>query len=58
MLTLVVEGRVPLFGEVKGRADAAKGTADAPRIEYSELGNTIFREEICKISKFYPQMEV
>ena len=58
MLTLVVEGRVPLFGEVKGRADAAKGTADAPRIEFSELGNTIFREEICKISRFYPQLEV
>ena len=58
MLTLVVEGRVPLFGEVKGRADAAKGTADAPRIEYSKLGDTILREEICKISRFYPQVEV
>lgn len=58
MLTLVVEGRVSLFGEVKGRADAAKGTADAPRIEFSELGNTILREEICKISRFYPQVEV
>lgn len=58
MLTLVVEGRVPLFGELKGNAEAPLGSPDAPRVEYSELGTTILRDEICKINKFYPQVEV
>ena len=58
MLTLVVEGRVPLFGELKGNAEAPLGSPDAPRVEYSELGRTILRDEICKINKFYPQVEV
>lgn len=58
MLTLVVEGRVPLFGVLKGRAEASFGSTDAPRVEYSELGATILRDEICKITQFYPQVEV
>lgn len=58
MLTLVVEGRVPLFGELKGNAEAPLGFPDAPRVEYSELGNTILRDEICKINQFYLQVEV
>lgn len=58
MLTLVVEGRMPLFGELKGKAEAPHGTPDAPRVEYSELGNIILRDEIIKINKFYPQVEV
>ena len=58
MLTLVVEGRVPLFGELRGNAEEPPGSSDAPRIEYSELGNSILRDEICKIHKFYPQVEV
>ena len=58
MLTLVVEGRVPLFGELKGRTDAPLGSLDFPRVEYSELGNTILRDEIGKINQFYPQVEV
>ncbi len=57
MLTLVVEGRVPLFGELKGSAEASHGSPDAPRVEYSELGRTILRDEFCKINKFYPQVE-
>lgn len=58
MLTLVVEARVPLFGELKGNTEASFGSHDAPRVEYSELGNTILKDEICKINKFYPQVEV
>ena len=58
MLTLVVEGRVPLLGELKGNAEPLAGSPDAPRIEYSELGNAILRDEICKINQFYPQVEV
>ena len=58
MLTLVVEGRLPLFGELKGNAEASHSSPDAPRVEYSELGNIILRDEICKINRFYPQVEV
>ncbi len=58
MLTLVVEGRVPLFGVLKGNAEALLGSPDAPRVEYSELGNAILRDEIGKINQFYPQVEV
>lgn len=58
MLTLVVEGRVPLLGELKGNAEVPFGSPDAPHVEYSELGCTILRDEIGKINKFYPQVEV
>ena len=51
MLTLVVEGRVPLLGELKGNADAYQ-------VEYSELGNAILNEEVGKINKFYPQVKM
>lgn len=51
MLTLVVDGRTPLLGELRG-------DVDSPRVECSELGNTILNEEIPKINKFYPQVTV
>ena len=58
MMTLVVEERVPLLGELKGRADAPLGAPDAPRVVHSELGNAILKDEIQKISKFYPRVEI
>lgn len=58
MLTLVVEGRLPLFGELRGNTEAPIGSPEAPRIECSALGNAILREEIGKISHYYPQVEV
>lgn len=58
MLTLVVEGRVPLFGELKGNADVKRGASNAPRVEYSKLVYTILRDEIGKINRFYPLVEV
>lgn len=51
MLTLVVNGRMPLLGELKG-------DVDSPRVECSELGNVIINEEIPKINKYYPQVAV
>ena len=51
MLTLVVEGRMPLLGELRGNADS-------PWVEYSELGNAILNEEVAKIPRFYPQVAV
>ena len=58
MLTIVVEGRMPLLGALKGNADAAPHSADAPRIELSTLGLTILKEELQKINRFYPMVEV
>ncbi len=51
MLTLVVEGRMPLLGELRGNADS-------PWVEYSELGNAILNEEVAKINKFYPKVKM
>ena len=58
MVTLVVEGHVPLLGEMKGNADAPLDSPDAPHVEYSELGEAILRDEIGKISQVFPQVEV
>ena len=38
MVTMVVEGRRPLFGTVVGRSDAPADSTEAPRVELSELG--------------------
>ena len=58
MLTLVVEGRMPLLGKLWGRVDARPGDGDAPKVMLSELGIAIAKEEIPKIHKCYPQVEV
>lgn len=58
MLTLVVEERASLFGKLKGTVDAPVGSVDRPRVEHSELGSFILREEIPKINKYYPMVEV
>ena len=41
MVTIVTEGRRPLFGKVVGNCDAETGSADAPRIVLSELGQRV-----------------
>ena len=41
MVTMVTEGRRPLFGKVVGRCDAEAGSADAPHIVLSELGQHV-----------------
>jgi hypothetical protein len=58
MLTLVVEGRKPVFGRVLGDGFAAEGTAEAPRVELTKLGEAVRDVEIKKISAFYPMVEV
>ena len=52
MLTLVVDGRKPLFGALRG------DSADQAHVELTSLGMAIKREEIRKISLYYPQVEV
>lgn len=58
LLTLVIEGRVPLLGKLTGDAEASLGSPNAPHIECSHLGEIILRDEIEKINRFYPQVEV
>lgn len=66
MITIVTEGRAPLFGHLEGSALATKKqdrTAwvydrEAPHIVLSELGRRVLEEEVAKISRFYPQVEV
>ena len=57
MVTMVTEGRIPLFGKVIGRSDAPEGSSDAPRIELSELGIRVEREW-WGIPTYYPQVEI
>lgn len=57
MLTMVTEGRRPLFGRVVGRSDAPADSAEAPGIELSELGLRV-SEEWMGIPKYYPQVEI
>ena len=44
MVTMVTEGRRPLLGQVAGRSDAPEGSAEAPRVELTELGRSVEAE--------------
>ncbi|MBO4826727.1 MAG: hypothetical protein J5506_05785 [Prevotella sp.] len=57
MVTMVTEGRLPLFGTVVGHADAPQDSSDAPRMQLSELGRRVEREW-WGISDYYPQVEM
>ncbi len=41
LITLVTEGRRPLFGKLVGKSNAKKGSQEEPRIILSELGEAI-----------------
>lgn len=57
MVTMVTEGRKPLFGKVVGRSEAVEPSADVPHIELSPLGKTI--EQIWqKIGIHHPEVKV
>ena len=58
MLTLVVDGRLPLFGRLLGDGFAPVGSADVARVELSELGEAVRDVEIRKLSRYYPMVEV
>ena len=57
MITLVTEGRRPLFGRVAGRSDAPKGSPDEPHIELSELGQRVV-DEWWAASEHHPEIKV
>ncbi len=58
MITLCIEGRYPFFGHIEGNIKATRGTADFPHIVLSPLGRTILENELPKIHRLYPQIEL
>ena len=58
MITMVIEGRKPLFGTIVGHANGRPGTSDAPHIQLSDLGLRVLEDEVPKIHRFYPEVEV
>ena len=57
MITMVTEGRKPLFGKVVGCSEAVEPSPDAPRIELSLLGKAV--EAIWQtISCHHPEIKV
>ena len=57
MITMVTEGRRPLFGQVVGKSDAPTGSDDAPRIELSPLGQRV-NDEWWAASLHHPEVKV
>ncbi|MCR5180978.1 MAG: hypothetical protein K6C30_07165 [Bacteroidaceae bacterium] len=58
MVTLCTEGRLPLFGELAGDLCAPRGSAAFPHIVLSPLGRSILDEELPKIHRFTPEVEL
>ena len=58
MLTMVIEGRQRLFGTIVGTAKGRPGSSEAPHVALSELGRRVLEEEVPKIHRFYPMVEV
>ena len=58
MVTMVIEGRKRLFGSIVGTAKGRPGTSEAPHIKLSELGREVLEQEVPKISRYYPMVEV
>ena len=57
MITMVTEGRKPLFGKVVGRSEAVEPAEEAPRIELSPLGKAV--EGIwLSIGDYHPEVKV
>ena len=57
MITMVTEGRKPLFGKVTGRSEAVEPSTEAPHIELSPLGKAV--EEIwLSIGSHHSQVKV
>ena len=57
MITMVTEGRRALFGEVVGKSDAPDGSALAPSVALSELGQRV-TDEWWAAPLHHPEIEV
>lgn len=58
MVTVVIEGRKPVFGYVDGNIKASPNDHDYPMTILSPLGQKVLYEEIPKIHSFFPMVEV
>jgi hypothetical protein len=58
MITMVIGKRKRLFGTIVGRANGRPGTDEAPHILLSELGQCVLKDEVPKIHRYYPEVEV
>ncbi|MCR5641730.1 MAG: hypothetical protein K6G32_00115 [Prevotella sp.] len=58
MITMVIGERKRLFGTIVGRANGRPGTDEAPHILLSELGQCVLKDEVPKIHRYYPEVEV
>ena len=57
MITMVTEGRKPLFGQVVGRSEAVEPSSEAPHIALSPLGEAI-RQIWQTIGSYHPEVKV
>ena len=57
MITMVTEGRRPLFGKVVGSSNAESGSPDEPRVELSALGQRV-ADEWWATTLHHPEVEV
>lgn len=57
LVTMVTEGRRPLFGKVVGHSDAEPGSNDEPHIALTEMGKRV-SDEWWGIPNYYPQVEI
>ena len=57
MVTMVTEGRRPLFGSVVGHSSGKPGSPNEPRVELTELGRRV-SEEWWGITRYYKEVEI
>lgn len=58
MITMVIDGRKPLFGTIVGHANGQPGTNNSPHIILSDLGQRVLQDEVPKIHQIYPEVDV
>ena len=58
MVTLCVDGRVPLFGHLEGDIRAPRSSNAYPHLVPSTLGRAILDNELPKIHAVYPEVEL
>ena len=58
MLTLSIEDRQCVFGSIVGTTRAQKGTPDYPYLQPTPFAQEVLENEIPKITKYYPNVEV
>lgn len=58
LVTVVVEGRKPVFGHIAGNIKASPTAPDYPATVLSPLGENLLHEQLPKIHAIYPMVDV